>query len=89
MSGARKLLKKSPFQLQILKLYTEFVRLSKNQPGLLDKIRTEFRQAAKLNPREDSLLIDYKYRRAKNQLEMLKTSRVKFVHTITPKTKTQ
>lgn len=85
MSGARKILKKSPFQLQILKLYAEFVRLSKNQPGLLEKIRTEFRQAAKLNTREDSLLIDYRYRRAKNQLEMLKTSRVKFVHTITLK----
>lgn len=85
MSGTRKFFKKSPFQLQILKLYAEFVRLSKNQPGLLERIRTEFRQAAKLNPREDSLLIDYRYRRAKNQLEMLKTSRVKFVHTITLK----
>jgi hypothetical protein len=74
--------KKSPFQLKILGLYAQFVRLSKNQPGLLNRIRAEFRQAAALNPKTDSLLIDYKIRRANNQLEMLKTSNVKAVKTV-------
>ena len=83
MSGAaRKLVKHSPFQLKILKLYSEFVRLSKDKPGLLDKARQEFRQASKLSPKQDSLLIDYKLRRATNQLEMLKTSRVKAVKVV-------
>ena len=73
----RKLTKKSQFQLQILNLYAQFVRLSRSQPGLLEKARAEFKEAAQLNPRQDSLLIDYKVRRAKHQLTMLKTSQVK------------
>ena len=38
-SGIRRIAaKKSPFQLQILKLYADFVRLAKNRPGLLEKV---------------------------------------------------
>lgn len=79
--SAVKIAKKSAFQLKILNLYAQFIRLSKTRPGLLEKVRTEFREASKLDRKEDSLLIDYKVRRARNQLEMFKTSRVSAVKT--------
>lgn len=75
----KKVIKRSALQTQILSLYTQFIRLSKNQPGLLNRVRNEFRAASHLRPKTDSLQIDYKLRRAKNQLEMLKTSNVQGV----------
>ncbi len=81
-SSARKLIKYSQFQLKVLDLYAQFIRLSKDKPGLLNKVRSEFRQSSNLNVKNDSLLIDYKLRRAKNQLDMLKTSRVSSVKTL-------
>ncbi len=78
----RKAIKYSPFQLKVLDLYSQFVRLAKNKPGLLFTVRKEFRQGARLNIKNDSLLIDYKLRRAKNQLDMLKTSRVNSVKSV-------
>jgi hypothetical protein len=79
-SGLRKLLtKKTPFQLKVLDLYKDFVKVSRTTPGLLDRVRDEFREASTLNIKNDSLAIDYKIRRAKNQLEMLKTSNVKSI----------
>jgi hypothetical protein len=81
-SVARKIIKYSQFQLKVLNLYAQFVRISKDKPGLLNKVRTEFRQSSKLNIKNDSLLIDYKLRRATNQLDMLKTSRVSAVKTL-------
>lgn len=81
-STARKLVKYSQFQLKVLDLYAQFIRLSKNKPGLLDKVREEFRAGSKLSIKDDSLLIDYKLRRARNQLDMLKTSRVNQILTV-------
>jgi hypothetical protein len=75
----KKIIKRSALQTQILNLYAQFVRLSKNQPGLLNKVRNEFRNTSHLQPKTDSLQIDYKLRRAKNQLEMLKTSNVQSI----------
>ena len=74
--------KYSKFQLSILTLYREFVRLATRTPGLLDKVRHEFRSARELSVRTDSLAIDYKLRRARNQLDMLKSSRVQAVATV-------
>ncbi len=70
---------RSALQLKVLGMYAQFVRLSKNQPGLLEKARNEFRAASDLTPKHDSLAIDAKLRRARNQLEMLQKSRVKAV----------
>jgi hypothetical protein len=81
-SLGKKLIKYSGIQRTILALYAQFVRLSRERPGLLDKVRQEFREGAKLNSRNDSLLIDYKLRRAKNQLAMLKAQNVKSVKVI-------
>ncbi len=78
-SRMAKLPKRSALQLKVLGMYAQFVRLSKNQPGLLEKARNEFRAASHLTPKTDSLLIDAKLRRAKNQLTMLQTSHVKAV----------
>ena len=75
----KKLTKKSSFQLKILSLYAQFVRLSRERPGLLEKVRIEFKAGSQLSPKSDSLLIDYKLRRAKNQLDMLKANNVKQV----------
>ena len=84
----KKLAKKSPFQLRILSLYAQFVRLAKDRPGLLDKVRQEFRQASKLSIKNDSLLIDYKLRRARNQLDMLKANNVTAVKVFSIENKT-
>jgi hypothetical protein len=81
-SLGKKLIKYSGLQRTILSLYAQFIRLAKERPGLLDKVRQEFREGAKLNSRDDSLLIDYKLRRAKNQLAMLKAQNVKSVKVI-------
>lgn len=82
-SSLRKLAKKSQFQLKVLNLYAQYVRLAKQRPGLLEKARVEFKEGARLNPREDSLLIDYKLRRAKHTLDMLKANQVKQVKIFT------
>ena len=78
-----KMAKKSQFQLQILNLYAQFVRLSRDRPGLLEKCRDEFRKGSQLSRKDDSLLIDYKLRRARNQLEMLKAKNTKTVKVMT------
>lgn len=87
-SGLRRITKKSQFHLQILSLYAQFIRLSKTRPGLLEKVRKDFREASTLHPKNDSLLIDYKLRRAKNQLDMLKSSQVKQIKVTTSSSNT-
>lgn len=74
--------RKSQLQLRTLKLYADFVRLAKTTPGLLAKVRNEFRQNADLSLKTDSLTIDFKLRRARNQLDMLKSSRVNSIKTV-------
>lgn len=78
MSSTIKIAKKSAFQRSVLNLYAQFVRLSKIKPGLLDKVRIEFKKNAKL-PKEDTIYLESKLRRARYQLDMLKTSNVTFV----------
>ena len=75
-------IKKSALQLKVLGLYAEFIRLARHTPGLRQQVRDEFRAHQHLSVRTDSLLIDYKLRRARNQLSMLKASRVHSVKTV-------
>ena len=77
-SASVKIVKKSVFQRNILNLYAQFIRLSKTKPGLLEKVRSEFKEGSKL-PKEEILIIESRLRRAKNQLNMLKTSNVTFI----------
>jgi hypothetical protein len=73
--------KKSIFQRNILNLYAQFIRLSKTKPGLLPKVRSEFKQAAAL-PKDNILYLESKIRRANHQLDMLKKSNVTFIKEI-------
>ena len=70
-----KIAKKSTFQRGVLNLYAQFVRLSKTKPGLLAKVRSEFKESSKL-PKENILFLESRLRRARNQLDMLKKSNV-------------
>ena len=78
MSSKLKIAKKSLFQRNVLSLYAQFVRLSKSKPGLLEKVRNEFKAASKL-PKEDILFLESKLRRARSQLDMLRKSNVTFI----------
>ncbi|GFO11975.1 succinate dehydrogenase assembly factor 1, mitochondrial [Plakobranchus ocellatus] len=65
----------SKIQKQVLSLYKEFLKVTKEQPGFKEYIRNEFRKNAAM-PRADSIKIEYLLRRGWRQLEMLKTSSV-------------
>lgn len=65
----------SKLQLQILSLYREFLRLSRDKPGIQSYARKEFRKNASL-PRTDVIQIEYLYRKGAKQLSMLKSSSV-------------
>jgi hypothetical protein len=75
---------KSPLQKQILNLYAQFIRISKQHPAILPKVRKEFRDEQAL-PKDDLLFVESKLRRAKYQLNMLKTSRVLNFKVVKPK----
>lgn len=64
--------KHSQIQLQILSLYKQFLKLSKDKPGLKEVIRSEFRKNAAI-PKSD---IEYQFRLGKKQFENLKNSEV-------------
>ena len=65
----------SKIQKQVLSLYKQFLRVTKDQPSFTDYIRSEFRKNASM-PRTDTIKIEYLLRRGWRQLDMLKTSSV-------------
>ncbi|KAK3764002.1 hypothetical protein RRG08_004366 [Elysia crispata] len=65
----------SKIQKQVLSLYKQFLRVTKDQPSFKEYIRSEFRKNAAM-PRTDTIKIEYLLRRGWRQLEMLKTSSV-------------
>lgn len=65
----------SKIQKQVLSLYKQFLRVTKDQPSFQDYIRKEFRKNASM-PRTESIKIEYLLRRGWRQLDMLKTSSV-------------
>lgn len=67
--------KHSQIQLQILSLYKQFLKLSKDKPGLKEVIRSEFRKNAAI-PKSDILRVEYQFRLGKKQFENLKNSEV-------------
>jgi hypothetical protein len=73
------------FEKRIFRLYAEFIRLSRRYPGLLDKVREEFRRDSHLDYQQNSNQIDNKYRRGQQQLKLLKTTNVSAVRTFTVK----
>ena len=65
----------SKIQLQVLSLYRQFLRATKDKPGFQDFVKTEFRKHAAL-PRTDSVKVEYLLRRGWRQLDMLRSSSV-------------
>lgn len=65
----------SKIQLQVLSLYKQFLRITKNQPSFREYIKSEFRRNSALQ-KTDVIKIEYLLRRGWRQLEMLKTSSV-------------
>ncbi|KAK3093981.1 hypothetical protein FSP39_022465 [Pinctada imbricata] len=70
--------RRSKIQIQVLKLYKDFLRVSKDKPGVKDYIRSEFRKNAQI-ARKDTLHIEHLLRRGERQLELLKTKEVQGV----------
>ena len=60
----------SKIQLQVLKLYRDFLRLSRDKPGVRDHVRSEFKRHAGI-PKQDALTIEHLIRRAERQLSVL------------------
>ena len=65
----------SKIQLQVLSLYRQFLRTTKDQPGFQEYIKSEFRKYGAL-PRTDSIKLEYLLRRGWRQLDMLRSSSV-------------
>ena len=65
----------SRVQKQVLSLYKQFMRATKDQPGFQEYIQREFRKNAAM-PKTESIKIEYLLRRGWRQLDMLKTSSV-------------
>ena len=61
----------SKIQLQVLRLYKEFMRAAQHKPGMNDHVRLEFKKNAVI-PRTDTLRIEHILRRADRQLNLLK-----------------
>ncbi|XP_027686993.2 succinate dehydrogenase assembly factor 1, mitochondrial [Chelonia mydas] len=61
----------SKLQKQVLSLYRQFLRASKEKPGFLPCIQAEFRKNARI-PRMDVMHIEYLLRRGQRQLEQLR-----------------
>ncbi|KAK0047011.1 succinate dehydrogenase assembly factor 1 mitochondrial [Biomphalaria pfeifferi] len=66
----------SKVQKQVLSLYKQFLKVTKDKPSFQDYVRQEFRQNAELS-KSDVIKIDYLLRRGWRQLEVLKSSAVK------------
>ncbi|CAF2392117.1 unnamed protein product [Rotaria sp. Silwood2] len=67
MSGRR-----SKLALDVLRLYAEYMRLSRQVQGLRDIARLEFKQYKDLKPKDNLIYIEYLIRRGKSQLTTLK-----------------
>ncbi|XP_067170569.1 succinate dehydrogenase assembly factor 1, mitochondrial [Apteryx mantelli] len=61
---------------QVLSLYRQLLRASKDKPGFAGCIREEFRRNAGIPPR-DALRIEFLLRRGRRQLEQLRAATTK------------
>ncbi|XP_002665987.2 succinate dehydrogenase assembly factor 1, mitochondrial [Danio rerio] len=66
----------SKLQKQVLALYRQFLRAAQDKPGFIPRIRDEFRTNAAIK-KTDVMHIEYLYRRAQRQLELLKDANTK------------
>lgn len=66
MSGRR-----TKLAQDVLRLYAQYMRLSRQVEGLRDIARVEFRQNKNLKPKDNLIYLEYLIRRAKSQLTTL------------------
>lgn len=62
---------RSKFGRDVLRLYAEYMRLSRQVQGLRDIVRLEFKQNKHLKPQDNLIYIEYLIRRGKSQLKTL------------------
>jgi hypothetical protein len=62
---------RSKFARDVLRLYAEYMRLSRQIQGLRDIARLEFKQNKHLKPKDNLIYIEYLIRRGKSQLTTL------------------
>ncbi|KAK6040142.1 hypothetical protein COOONC_22353 [Cooperia oncophora] len=78
----------SKLQLLVLKTYRDFLRAVRPlDPSIRQQVQTEFREAATRYQPSDLLLIEYRLRRANNQLKQLQSGSVTSIGRITIKRK--
>ena len=77
--------RRSKIALDVLRLYADFMRLSRQVSGLRDIARAEFRQYKNLKPKDNLLYIEYLIRRGKNQLTTLQGQGVTSIGFVNPK----
>lgn len=65
----------SKLQKEVFKLYKDFLKVSKDKPGIREIVRTEFRKNAKI-PKTDVLRIENLMRRSFRQLDQVKQPNV-------------
>lgn len=70
---------RSKFARDVLRLYADYMRLSRQVQGLRDIARLEFKQNKHLKPKDNLIYIEYLIRRGKSQLATLQGSGVKSI----------
>ncbi|KAK2157139.1 hypothetical protein LSH36_197g05010 [Paralvinella palmiformis] len=73
------MLQHSKVQKQILDLYRQFMKVSKERPGIKEHIRREFRRQAYRIPKTDVMRIEHVMRRGRRQLEALEKATVRSI----------
>ena len=72
-------IRRSKLAQDVLRLYAEYMRLSRQVQGLRDVARIEFKQNKQLKPKDNLIYIEYLIRRGKSQLTTLKGQGVKSI----------
>lgn len=70
---------RSKFARDVLRLYADYMRLSRQVQGLRDIARQEFKQNKHLKPKDNLIYIEYLIRRGKSQLTTLQGQGVKSI----------
>ena len=70
--------KHTRIQLQVLRLYKDFMRTAAKRPGIAEHVRSEFKKN-KTVPKKNILMIEYLMRRGERQLAQLSKSTVQGV----------
>ena len=72
--------RRSKLAQDVLRLYAEYMRLSRQVQGLREVARSEFKQHKYLKPKDNLIYIEYLIRRGKSQLTTLQGQGVKSIH---------